>query len=305
MKARIFLLISLLAILVLPKGVLAVSVAPAFLELQGARGAQVSSSFTLINPSLANQTYFFRTVKFEASGESGQPRFLPDDREGLPSWIQFPSHALTVPANSKADAPFTVAIPPGVPSGGYYAAILVSNAPAEVVAANGASIEASVAVLVFLTVEGETVEKAALLDITSPEEGKWLDLPQGAFSFRLQNQGNVHLQPKGRLEIRDLFGRVVFVNAVNADGSRALPGTTRTFSGSFGPSEPLNWWGKVRAQVQAFALGPMRARLVLDEGLPETITAEFGFWMFPWQCLLLFVAVVVVVVAVPRRFRRK
>ncbi|KKW33065.1 MAG: hypothetical protein UY77_C0006G0002 [Candidatus Uhrbacteria bacterium GW2011_GWA2_53_10] len=304
MKAHVFFVVMMLCLL-FPGRIFAVSVAPSLIEIEAERGEEISSSFTLINPSAEPETYYFRTIKFETNAENGRPQFLPNDRENLPSWMRFESTSFTVAPHTQIAMPFTVVIPPGTPSGGYYAAILVSETPSEIVAANGASVEASVAVLVLLTVEGETERRGALLDLQSPTEGKWLTTLHGSFSFRIQNQGNVHFEPKGRLEIRDFFGRKVLVAPVNQEGGRVLPGTTRMFSASFGPQEKLNFWDTVRVQIQTFAVGPVRAVLVLDEGLQETASADFGFWMLPWQSLLVFVGLAVVAVIVPRRFRKK
>ncbi len=290
-----------------PAAVHAAAVSPSSLEISVSRGETISASIQVINPDPQDQVYYFQAMKFTARDDSGAPQFIPYDQDhsGVPEWIRFSSRSLTIPARSKAEVPFSLSIPPDAASGGFYGAVLVSDAPSEVVAANGASVQASVAVLLFVTIEGETVREAALLDFQSPQQGRVTSTLQGPFTYRIQNQGNVHVLPSGFVTVKDFFGRVVTAANANPDGGRVLPGTTRTFQGMFGEGESRGWVERVAQQGRSFALGPMTATLAVDYGGGAALTGQFRFWFIPWQSLLVFTAMILVAVIVPRLMRRR
>ena len=200
MKAHVFFVVMMLCLL-FPGRIFAVSVAPSLIEIEAERGEEISSSFTLINPSAEPETYYFRTIKFETNAENGRPQFLPNDRENLPSWMRFESTSFTVAPHTQIAMPFTVVIPPGTPSGGYYAAILVSETPSEIVAANGASVEASVAVLVLLTVEGETEERFLIFSRQRKESGLQPCMVLSRFGYRIRAMFTLSRKDVLRFEI--------------------------------------------------------------------------------------------------------
>ncbi|MBI4599276.1 hypothetical protein HY734_03730 [Candidatus Uhrbacteria bacterium] len=267
----------------------AFAVGPAILELTGSRGETVSSQIRIANTNDAEHTYYLHTRAFEPKEESGTPAFVPSDagRAGLPEWIAFPAGSVTIPAGQSADVSFVIAIPSDVPAGSHYGAIVVSDAPYDVVATNGASVQANTAILIFLTVAGETVEQAALLDFTGPKEGQWLSTAAGTFSYRIQNQGNVHVVPTGTVTFRDAFGRVLGTFDANPGKGRVLPRTTRTFETPFGETNKNGFWQTTGNQMRSLTVGPVTAALDVTYGsTPKTIHSEIVFWVVPWQLFM-------------------
>lgn len=268
----------------IPCAASAFGVSPATLDLSGARGETIDATFTVINSSTAEQTYYLSTLAFGPNESSGAPEFIPYDvdHSGMPEWIAFPHAVVSIEANAKADVPFRVSIPAGAASGSYYAAVTVSTAPSEIVATNGATVEAKTAVLVFLTVEGETIEKAAVLDFVTPD-GPITTIHELSYAFRVQNQGNVVVVPTASIVVTDLFGRTVFTKDANAAGGRVLPGTTRTFTDEL-IEKPSGFFPTVRKQWFLFAIGPMTATLVVD-GADIADGPALHYWIVPWQLL--------------------
>lgn len=291
------------AVLVLMPGVSqALSVAPAIIELSGSRGEVIETSITLINTSTAEQIYYLGTLKFIPREESGAPQFIPKeiDHSGLPEWIAPFSDAVRVPARSKADVPITIAIPSDVNSGGHYAAVTVSEAPSQIVATNGARIQATTAVLLLLTVEGEATQKAALLDFTSPMAGVVSDTTYASFEYRLQNQGNVHISPVGNVTLSGLFGQTISMANANSEDGRILPGATRTYKGEVG-EEAEGFMQKATTQLSQLAIGPVTATLDVEYGESgETVQSQFRFWVFPWQLLVSLTVLVIALVLIIR-----
>lgn len=287
--SRLLIILICSAILVwIPQSVYAFAVSPASIDMYGARNEVVERTVTVVNTSIAEQTYYLATMKFAAGTSSGSPEFIPyeTDHSGLPEWISFPVKTVTVPARTKVDVPFTITIPSATESGSHFAAITVSTTPSEVVASNGASIEAKTAVLLFLTVSGETVEKLALLDFVTPD-GPVMATHGVSYSFRLQNQGNVVVKPTASIAVTDIFGRTVFVKDANSESGRVLPASTRTFSGEL-VAVPDGFVETIKQQLAYLAIGPMTATLTVEYGV-DVQTMSIRYWSVPWQLLVCFV----------------
>lgn len=300
--------VCLTALLWIPQSVHAFSISPSVVELNGSRSDIVQSTITVINTSAADQTFYLGTMKFVPREESGKPQFIPpeEDLSGFPEWISFEQQSVKVSGGSKVDVPFTIAIPDGADSGTHHAAIVISDSPYEVVEANGVSLNARIAVLLFLTVEGETLEAASLLDFTSSIDGKTLSVASGDFAYRLQNQGNVNVTPVGTVTVRDIFGRQIEVVDANAVGGRLLPESTRKYDGVFGPQGPKNFFAIAGDQFNQFVLGPVTIDLSLEYGQSGLqITDSISFWVIPWQLLVLVFVSLSLLLAAIKVFKKK
>lgn len=300
--------IGIAVLLVSPLSAKAFAVAPGLVELNADRGQVIETTLQLINTSDAPQTVYLSKQKFEANETSGAPKFIPydDDHFGLVDWLQLPFDRITVEARTKVDVPLTIAIPSDIASGGYYGSVIFSPAPHEIVATNGATINAKTAVLLLLTVSGENNEKLALLDFTSGQSNTWQTLPSGEFAFRLQNQGNIHVLPEGTISVKDILGRLISVANANPASGRVLPGSTRTYQGDFGPQNNRGFVETLKSQWQNFALGPVTVSLDLSYGdQPQALHSDFSMWVFPWQLLVSVIAVLIILGLVIRGLKRK
>lgn len=268
------------------RSVQAFSVAPATIELAGVRGETVEGTIRLINDSAAERTVYLSALKTASREDGSAPVFFPyeEDHSGLPEWVVFPP-SVRLSANTKTDITFSVVIPSDVASGGYYGAILFSDVPAPIVETNGATIQANVATLLLLTVEGETRIAAPLLDFTRYGNQAVSNVNDIFYRFRVQNQGNVHVAPLGVVRATDLFGRTIRQVDANPERSRVLPGVTRTFEGAFGTGKVCTFFECARLQFQTLAIGPIQ--VTLDATTGDSVLADsFTVWVFPWQALL-------------------
>lgn len=293
MKLRLF--ICSIALLLMPIFVHAAAVSPSILDVVGSKGETTSVSFTVINASATDQTYYLGTMSFVSKNESGSPEFLSqNEKDGLITWIQLPIDHIVVPARSKIDVPFKIMIPSDIASGGYHAAVTVSSAPSDIVQTNGALIEAKTAVLVFLTVKGETNEKIELLDFSGTHT-LVTSFSQESFQYRIQNQGNTFVIPTGSIVVKDVFGRTILNRNANPDASRILPMSTRKFQiASEGKGD---WISVVKDQTRFLAMGPLRVQLSLktDSGT-SNVQKDFTIWYFPIHLIALVVFLLLFVI---------
>ena len=284
----------------------AAAVSPSVVELEGIKGAAVSSVVTIVNMDVVAQTYYLDTIEFSAKEDGGSPLFISkdDNSDGFLRWIQFGSDSVTVPANSSGEVPFTVHVPSDALSGGHYAAITISSAPEDIIATNGAIVDAKTAVLLLLSVAGETVQDAALLDFADFTDRIRSKL-SGEFEYRIQNQGNVHLQPQGTLVFRDLFGRNLKSVDANEGEGRVLPGSTRSYEIEV-DSLVDGWIQTISEQMKVFAIGPVTAELELSYGSGEVkLVDKTTFFLLPWQLLVSLSALFALLFIVYRLGKRK
>lgn len=285
----------------------AFGVSPAMMELSGPRGEVLRSTFSIINDKPNAETFYLRRMKFMARDEGGAPQFIPyhQDHAGFPEWIIFDADQIDIPAFTKAEIPFSIAIPSDAASGGHYAAITISEAPYDIVSQGASSVSAQTAILLFLTVAGETHEQAALLDFSVTGLEQALLGSGGQFTYRIQNQGNVHITPTGAITLTDLFGRTLLQLDANEGSGRVLPNTTRTFEISIEPKEQTGV-DKFFARLTNFVIGPVTASLNLTYGSTSIpLTATDVTWHFSWPLPVLLIVLVVTAVLICQKIQKK
>lgn len=304
MKRARSIILGLMILLLIPSGTSAFGLVPASIELTASRGETIEASITILNTQDADTEYFLGLMGFQPKDDSGSPEFFTpiDGVSGLTDWIVFESGSVIVPALSSAEVPFKVVVPDDIAAQSYFAAITVSPAPSDVVATNGAIIEAKTASLLFLTVEGETVERLELLDFTSTNG--FSDLPFRTYTYRIQNQGNVHLSPTGFIRLTGLFGQTISNVDANPEEGRVLPDSTRTFEVTQ-ENALSTWYDTVAFQLSHLAIGPVTATLDLTYGESGTIQSSLSFWLFPWQLMVTLLGLLIVLCILYRFLQRR
>lgn len=270
-------------LVILPGVVSAFGVTPAVLDLQGAQDSLQTSTFEVVNTSDGEQTYYFRVAAFEPDPNTNAPVFAPLDPDmGFPNWIILPTPSLRVPARSRAAYSFSVQVPSGAPPESSYAAILVSRAPAEVANQGGASIEATTAVLLFMTVEGNESHRIEVIDMDLPRPASVLPYLGGNGSVSVQNQGTVYERVEGEVLVRDLFGRTVRSLPINENKERILPGATKVWPVVFGPDQ-RSFFEAVSLEWQELLVGPVTIQVTLRSYGEERAQHEERVWIIPWH----------------------
>lgn len=288
----------------LPWSVSAFALSPSSFDFTAVRGQTLSSSITIVNTQENDQEYFLGFMGFGSKDDSGTPEFYPPDERvsELTDWILFENRSVIIPALSSSEVPFKIVVPDDTPSGGYFAAITVSPAPADIVATNGAIIEAKTASLVLLTVEGETQEHLELLDFVSNDD--IFALLQRTFVYRVQNQGNVHLTPTGTVTLKGIFGQTIETLDANPVEGRVLPASTRRFDVT--QDDRITGWFRIVAfQFSHLAIGPVTAVLDLSYGESGSIHSSLSFWLIPWQLLTTLLCLLIALRLLYPFFRRK
>jgi len=242
------------------------------------------------NVGNSTQTFYPEVSDFKPAGETGAPSFLKASESAsytysLASWITISTQGITLKPNESAALNFTINVPKNAEAGGHYAGILFGTTP-PATTGTGVAISNKVGALVLVRVSGTANETATVKEFSTDKTS--YDKPPVDFVVRVENAGNVHVIPKGTIEIKNIFGRSVASLNVNAKNGNVLPDSIRRFDKA---SDDLSW------NPKGFVFGRYKADLLLTYGSPAKQFAEsVTFWIVPWMQLLVIGAIVLVLI---------
>jgi len=260
-----------------------------------------SQTVSLFVQNLANSKVTAQPVinDFTASdNESGQPQLILDPNKSAPQ-NSFKPLVQTIPDTSIAplerkEIKVTLSVPANATPGGYYGAVRFSpvyttSGPANV------SLTASVGTLFLITVPGNLTEKLSITGFDAAKNGKagtFFNSGPITLVTRLKNEGNIHLQPFGKIVIKNTFGKVVYQTELNNSQPRGniLPASVRKFEN---PINLKHLFGKYTA-VGNFAYG--------SNG--NIISVKKTFYVIPYVLIIIILLVILFLIFVlPRLIR--
>ncbi len=215
-KKKRYLLLSLvlLTILTVPCLALEMGISPPDITLQIAPGQTYSGEILVYGSE--NETIEISVVKHDWSlTTAGEYQFLPMGtvKRSASPWVSFAVNRLTIPPKRGQRLQYTVKVPAGA-SGSYWGAIMFTSVPAN----------SGEKPMVQLTTAGR-IAYILKIDVNGspPAVGNidrfklnWLsETKKVAAAFRIKNSGASFLRFKGRLEVRDRQGVIVYVIPFN------------------------------------------------------------------------------------------
>jgi len=236
-------------------------VSPSKLDLQLEPGQNLTESFQVIN-RLGRKQHFEIVVEGLIEAESGK------EINSAKDWIRPEVDNFSLEQGEKIKMNFSVIVPEKVPSGGYYAAILVVARNPEQNKGN-VDLISRVGVSLLASIPGEIKEKGDIIDLRTSRWFYWRG-PVDFFST-FQNQGNIHLNLAGEISVYNFLGSQVA--QLPLAEATVLPGAEKEWKTT---------WGK------KWLLGFYPARLTFHYGQGNKVaTEQLSFWAFPIDILLL------------------
>jgi LPXTG-motif cell wall-anchored protein len=280
--------------------------------------------------NITNESIVARPVvnDFVASdSEDGQPRLLLDDSTPT-SGNSFKSLVGSVPdvplkAHERKTIKVTVNVPANASGGGYYGALRFS--PSDGGAQKQVALTASVGVLFLVKVPGQIIEKLDLLTLSACEtkitskpatkiEIEPCKKPATLFGsspndilIRLKNPGTIHLQPNGRLRVKNWRGKVLSDQEFNGIDPRGnvLPNSTRHFDNIL-LSDIKDEKGNFILAKANFGRYTIEANLGYGTGGGDLIIAKAVFCVIPtWFMILIGIVLLGIVGGVVYWRRRR
>lgn len=194
----------------------------------------------------------------------------------LRDYLSVPRGSFELEHNQRARIPVTIAIPPDAEPGGLYGSMLVDTVAIEADTGETtntvpqSAIIARIGTLFFVTVEGEALRDAALIDFGTT--GKQTVFGKGPVTFGIlhRNNGSIHIAPYGEVRVHNMLGEEV--GFVQLDPWFVLPGSERI--------REITW-------NHPFLLGRYTATAQVNRSYDDIVDVrEFTFWVLPWKVLL-------------------
>ena len=173
-------------------------------------------------------------LDFGALDESGGVAFLgttgdPEQKYGLASWVNLENDTLVIDPGEKKTVKGTIQNKESLSPGGHYGAIFFKTEKGSDASANNQNnitLDPSFASLLFVRKIGGEIYGLQLSDEIA--DTALFALPK-TIRLRFQNTGNVHVTPRGTVEISDPLGRIVSRGIINGESGIILPETFRAF----------------------------------------------------------------------------
>ncbi|HEX8182548.1 MAG TPA: hypothetical protein VF575_03010 [Candidatus Saccharimonadales bacterium] len=229
--------------------------------------------------------------------ESGEPRIILDESQRAPgnSFKSLLSDlpTVTLQPGERREVKVTLSVPAKAASGGYYGAVRFSPGNGE--NDKNVALSASVGSIFLVRVPGNITEKISIESFGvahNNELGSLFSSGPISVETRFRNFGNIHVQPFGKIYIKNFSGKIIETIEINNAQPRGsiLPASIRKFSN---PVSNKKFFGKYTAEA-SFGYG--------SNG--ELLLAKKTFYVIPYKLIGGVIALLVFVVFIlPRLIR--
>ncbi len=256
------------------------------------KGTTYTIKLNVTNVTASDLVYKASVDDFAAKDESGTPQILVDSKlppsASIKTWVSTPD-SFSLKSHESRTITADITVPSDAEPGGHYGVLKFSGGAPQV-EQTGVGLSASAGVLLLVRVDGLITEKASVASFytaNSDKQTSFFEKSPITFVTRIKNEGNIHVEPVGSIELRDTFGNLVKTMPVNNDKSNVLPNSIRRFDTTF----DTGWM-----------MGHYTANLTLGYGSTgQAITATTSFWVIPYKLLLVVILVIVTLVYVLSR----
>ena len=226
---------------------------------------------------------------FKGSQNPKEPAVLLGDEKGpfsLKNYLKPELSEFTLQHGERMVLPVEISIPENAEPGGLYGSVLIlSNPPREELKAEKekamgqVKIVSRIGALLFIRVAGDVDESGFLEDFKSGK--KYYEKGPINFEILFENDGSVHLNPYGKIEIVNLLGKKI--DEIEITPFFVMPDSRRM--------DEVRWNSN-------FLFGKYKALITLNRGYGEGIIDQKSvvFWVLPWKIILAALAVIFLVI---------
>lgn len=259
-------------------------ISPVIVNLNASKGKSYTVPIKLTNVTTEDHTYYSAVNDFTSKDETGTTKVLFDSTlpttASIRTWVSAPSK-VTVRSGQAVTIDAVMNVPSNAESGGHYGTLYFSS-KAPSLDTNGVGQSAGTGMLFLVRVDGVIDEKATVASFTTAsttddKQSSIFEKSPFKFVTRIKNEGNVHIQPSGQIDVHDMFGGLVRTLKVNEQKANVLPDSIRRFDTTI----DTGWM-----------FGRYTADVTLGYGTHgQVVTGTTDFWVIPYK----IVAVVLIV----------
>lgn len=241
-------------------------VSPTRLDMFVAPGTSEQASVSLTNRTGAKATFILGAED------------LIEGNYSLKNYIRSSDSEVTLNDGETRNIPVVITVPNGEASQGLYGNVTISLIPSE--SSNGpvgARIITRIAVAILVRTVEHPIVSGALSGFDTLNGNRIVWKSSTDFKIAYQNNGNVHMEPKGTITLSNLFGKTVIKEIITS--FVVLPNSTRS----------------VVLPVSGYLVGPYTATLNIDDGAnTNKQTASIRVFFLPWPLLLILLTVIII-----------
>lgn len=245
----------------------AISVSPAILE-----SIVTPNQPNLTKVVVVNNTVFPLPIKSQVSAFLSNTSLPKSDEDtfNASSWFLVDPADFILQPMEKKEIIITIKPPKNTEPGGHYATIYFEPLiPKEVLSQETTTSLARIGVLSFLVVPGDIQESLEISDLTS---NQWQTFGPLDFKLKLKNTGNIHLLPTGKIEIKNIFNKIVSTIPLNhetilpdSDIDQQLTWDIQLLFGRYTAKSTINYGNNHE---------PLNSNLLV-------------FWIIPWPLIII------------------
>lgn len=216
---------------------------------------------------------------------------IPENKRSIydaSEWITVNEPDFILQPKSRRIILYSIKAPKNAEPGGHYATIFFQPlVPEQVLSPQNLYIIERVGTLVLLTVPGDITENIKIANFSVPHFSQFGPVP---LTLSLENTGNTHVRPRGKIEIVNFQGKVIF--AIPLNEGLIIPGTTKTYTIPFGNK---NTFGKFYA----------RATILYGTDQQHITATSNSFWVVPYISIVtISIAIIVIALFLLNRKKR-
>ncbi|MFA9262837.1 MAG: hypothetical protein ACEQSB_05845 [Undibacterium sp.] len=183
------------------------------------------------NETDAPATFEVSVIDFGSLDESGGVAFLGATGElerkyALASWMQPEASEITITPGESRSVKVRIENRENLSPGGHYGALIFKNVGSARANTPSVAINQIFASLVLVKKTGGAIYGLRLVSVDFPVRRFFFST---AFTPRFENNGNVHVTPRGEVRVIDPIGRLVYRGILNEGSVITLPETFREY----------------------------------------------------------------------------
>jgi hypothetical protein len=224
-----------------------ITVSPPLKELVLGPGlVEAHTNVTVTNTTGQDVVATIRLVDFEALDEFGGVSLgqagATSGKYGLAGWMSLPGGPTYKIQNGKsATVPIAIANKDDLTPGGHYGAAIVSISSDPISGSgNGVALKREVASLLFVKKLGGEVYGLRLESLKTDKPGT---VPS-TVTTKFKGTGNVHVVPRGYVEVTDPKGKLVSKGILNPESTIVMPDSSRQYVTIMQPVQNSSAWGQ-------------------------------------------------------------
>lgn len=256
-------------------------VSPFLIDIEVPKGGEQPSSISLTNKT-NSPLQITVTPRDFLPGMEGQPEFVQDieindPTFSLASWIQLENDSkFVIEQKQTVTVPFIIQPPENAEDGTHYGALLFSYEASNALT-DSKEIQQTVGTIIL--VKYGVGREAGAVTMTANRKLQFSSDKVSIYNL-FQNDGNIHVQPKGDVVVKNVLGQTVASVAVNRDASNVLPNTQRSYASSWIPSS------------LSFGRYTLESTLIYGRGKLEAKDSVV-IWILPFYSLIIIALVLI------------